>query len=460
MSEITRRTLLTGAATAPLVLAQRGRQPDWTPPNIMLIVADDLGAWMCGCYGSEEIQTPGIDLLARTGTRFNTGYAGSPAGPASRATLLTGLTQAQHGVEASLATGPGSSQVEQAVLPDSFSSRTMVSDLLSGNGWRCGFIGKWGLGDASAPGHGYEYSYMLADDSSSLRDPVVYRNGERAEESGYAPELVTAAAGEFLKAQSPDTRFFLTLSYPGSRAPSNEHPQRFLDMYADAPFRTIGYQPAAANARSGAEALENTVASLRLAAAGVSAFDDQVQALLDVLREHEVWSDTLVVLTSDTGQLLGRHGLWGDGLASDPVNLYEEVMRVPFIWSWPGEVPVEAVRPELVSVYDVLPSLLEACQLPASAPGVLGGRSCLPLATGGLSRDDEPWPTGVYGSYGDAAMARDSRYKLIERNGGQGPNELYDLRTDPRESRNEYANAGFSSVRERLTDRLAGWRSR
>jgi len=425
----------------------------------MLIVADNLGAWMCGCYGNEEIQTPNIDLLARTGTRFHNGYAAAPVGPAARATLHTGMTSSQHGVRAELRTESGEKPTQETRTPASFDGQTMISDLLSDNGWRCGLIGDWGFKADAAPGHGYDFAYTLADGSSPYRDPLVLFNGEQIAESGYLPELMTKAAGEFLDKQGANERFFLTLSYPGSLLPFGEHPQRYRELYAETPFDSIRYHPAAPKALLGAGLLEDPVASLRQVAAGVSALDAEVGALLSMLRDRKVWSNTLVVFTSDTGQLLGRHGLWGDGLGSEPVNMYEEVIRVPTILSWPGEIPVEAMRPEFVSAYDLLPTLLEACQIPASSPGNLCGRSCLERAKGSLSRDLDPWPTAVFASYESAAMIRDSRYKLVERNGGEGPNELYNVVADPLEARNEYGNAQFTVVRERLAERLAEWRT-
>ena len=88
--------------------------------------------------------------------------------------------------------------------------------------------------------------------------------------------------------------------------------------------------------------------------------------------------NTLVLFTGDNGYLLGRHGLWSKGLASDPINMYEEVMRVPIIWSWPGKIPTDAMAPELVSFYDVLPTLCEAAGVTA-ARRTQSDRAQLPL---------------------------------------------------------------------------------
>jgi arylsulfatase A-like enzyme len=166
---------------------------------------------------------------------------------------------------------------------------------------------------------------------------------------------------------------------------------------------------------------------------------------------------TIVILTSDTGVLLGQHGLWGRGLASDPVNMYEPVMGIPMIWSWLGKVPPTNSRPELISSYDLLPTLCEAAGVSSPEGRNLCGRSYLALALNQKLPKKEPWRTAVFGQYRNAEMARDNRYKLILRDEGKTPGELYDLVADAREKTNQYDNPQFVSVRERLAAELAVW---
>ena len=137
--------------------------------------------------------------------------------------------------------------------------------------------------------------------------------------------------------------------------------------------------------------------------------------------------------------------------------MYEEVIQVPMIWNWPGRVPVEGVRPELVSFYDVMPSLCEVAGAPLPARN-LCGRSYAPLAYGRLLPKNAPWRTTVFGHFRNTEMARDNRYKVVLRNQGQGPNEFYDLRMDPREKSNQYDNPLHLTVRDNLTRALEGWR--
>jgi arylsulfatase A-like enzyme len=139
--------------------------------------------------------------------------------------------------------------------------------------------------------------------------------------------------------------------------------------------------------------------------------------------------------------------------------MYEEVIGVPMIWSWPGKVPVEAHVPEMISFYDFLPSICEATG--ADAPQrKLTGRSYAPVAMRQPLPKKEPWNNLVFGHLRNTEMARDKRYKLVLRDEGKGRNELYDLATDPRERTNQYENPQFSTVRERLTRELNAWRTR
>ncbi|MCP5116967.1 MAG: sulfatase-like hydrolase/transferase [bacterium] len=437
---------------------KKGQPKTWEPPNILLITADDLGAWACGTYGNKEIRTPNIDLLARLGTRFRNNYVVTPMDSASRATLYTGLLPSQHGIEDYLTDSPVESPPQgQSAPPESFANETMVSDLLAGAGYNCGYVGKWHMGSDARPGHGYEFTYTLPAGDAAYQDPLMSRNGEEVRESGYVSTLMTKAACEFLEGQSADKRFFLSVNYLNPSRPYEGHPRKFYDQYSGVNFETLGFRTAARNGLRDKQMLEDTVGNLRRYAASVSAMDAEIPVLLEKLREKQLRRNTLLVFTSDNGNLLGRHGLWGAGLASDPANMYDEVMKVPMIWVWPGKVPVEATRPELVSFYDVMPSLLQAAKVTPPDADYFCGRSYLSIAMGGQWKGEEDWPVYLYGEYRDSLMARDRRYKMIVRNQGEGPNELYDLNEDPGELRNRYDNPQYVQVRNRLTEHLDAW---
>lgn len=462
MSRLSRRQFLVRstaggtASSAAGLLAQRRANP--ARPNILLIVADDLAAWMCGCYGNREIRTPNIDLLARLGTRFQNSFVVTPVCSPSRATLFTGRTPMQHGIHDFLTERPIESPPQgQTAPPPSFKDEVMISDILAGEGYNCGYIGKWHMGEDASPGHGYEYAYTMPGGSSPYQNPIMNRDGKPVQEKGYLTDLMTGAACEFLDRQEANQPFFLTVSYLNPHTPYDGHPQKYYDMYADTNFETTGWEPAAPNALREKDLLKDTVGNLRKCAASTTALDDQIPLLLAKLREHKLWRNTLIVFTGDNGYLLGRHGLWSKGLASDPINMYEESMQVPMIMSWPGKIPVEGARPELVSYYDVLPTLCAAASAPLPAGRNLCGRSYLPLAMGHPLPKNETWPSTVFGHYRNTQMARDNRFKLLIRNDGEGPNELYNLRVDPREKRNEYDNQQFVTVRDRLRGQLNDW---
>ena len=192
----------------------------------------------------------------------------------------------------------------------------------------------------------------------------------------------------------------------------------------------------------------------------MTALDDQIPALQRKLLAKGLFEDTILVFTSDSGALLGRHGLWADGLASDPINMYDEAMQVPMIWQWAGHVPVHSARPELVSLYDFLPTVCDVAGVNAPSGKNLCGRSYLPLVLNKPLPKKEPWDDVVFGQFRDTEMVRDKYYKLVVRNKGEGSNELYDMRKDSRERNNRYSEPGFVTVRDELSKRLAAWRGK
>ena len=448
------------AAAAPLMAQRKRAAAAPVRPNIVLVVADDLAAWMLGCYGNREIRTPNIDLLARAGTRFANNFVVTPICSASRATLFTGRVPRQHGIHDFLSTKPIENPPQgQKEPPASFAQETMISDVLAANGYACGYIGKWHMGSDTKPGHGYSHTYTFDGGSSPYQNPTMYLNGERRQEQGYLTEITTEGATRFLDQQQAGKPFFLTVSYFNPHTPYSGHPQKYYDMYANTNFETVGWESPAPNALREKDLLKDTVGNLRRCAASTTALDDQIPALLKKLDEKGLRDNTLVVFTGDNGFLLGRHGLWSKGLASDPINMFEEVVQVPMIWNWRGKIPAEGVRPELVSFYDFVPTLCDVAGVEAPNRN-LCGRSYLPLATGRSLAKKDAWPGTVFGHFRNTEMARDRYYKLVLRDGGTGPGELFDLRTDPREKANHYDNPQYLTVRGRLTNELAAWRKR
>ena len=453
---VTRRSFL-GSAAAPL-LAQKAAPA--VRPNVLLILADDLADWMLGCYGNREIRTPNIDLLARQGMRFQNSFVCTPICSPSRATLMTGRTPRQHGIHDFLTDSPIADPPQgQKGVPDSFAKEIMLSDLLAGAGYRCGYVGKWHMGSDDAPGHGF--SWTATAPGRTYSNPEYSVNGKKTPREGFLTGLNTQYALEFLDGQKGSKQpFFLTAAYLNPHTPYSGHPQKYYDMYAGTKFDSIGWEPKAPNALRERNLMDDPVGNLRKCAASVTALDDQIPALLKGLDERGLRENTLVIFTGDNGFLLGRHGLWSKGLASDPINMYEESVRVPMLWHWRGKIPPESMRAETVSFYDFLPTVCEATGVASPAGRNLCGRSYWSLAQNRTPERANPWPRTVFCSFRNTEMARNERFKLVLRNDGAGPNELFDLKGDPREKANRYEDAGFLTVREELTKALAAWRAR
>jgi arylsulfatase A-like enzyme len=450
-----RRTFLAGGLALPAI-ARKERPVE--RPNVLLIVAHGLGSWMLGCGGNREIQTPNIDELAQVGARFQNHLVCTPASSPSLATLLTGRVPRQHGIQDFLTGEPLENPPQgQAGAPPSFRNEVMLSDVLAGDGYECGFVGSWQMGDDRTPQHGFRF-WCAIDGELNYQNPRMILNGQPVSEKGYLTELLTAKAGVFLEQQNSSKPFFLTVSYPNPHPPYEGHPVRYCDKYAKATFETSGWEPAAANALRGKEYLKDAVANSRKTAAAVTALDDQIPQLLAKLHQRGVSENTVVVFTSTNGYLLGRHGLWSGGLASEPINMYEEVAVAPMIWCWLGHIPAQNLRPELVSTYDFVPTVCDLLSLDPPTGRNLCGRSYLSPLTGKPLAKKSPWRGIVFGHYRNTEMARDSRFKLVLRNNGSGPNEFFDLADDAREKVNQSDNPKYLVDRAQLTRALDAWR--
>ncbi|HZO54238.1 MAG TPA: sulfatase-like hydrolase/transferase, partial [Bryobacteraceae bacterium] len=148
---------MAAAAALPAFAQRKGAAQQ--RPNILLILADDLADWMLGCYGNKEIRTPNIDLLARSGMRFQNSFVCTPICSPSRATWFTGRTPRQHGIHDFLTANPIEKPPQgQKDVPASFANEVFLSDLLKQGGYRTGYIGKWLMGNDQQPGHGFDWT--------------------------------------------------------------------------------------------------------------------------------------------------------------------------------------------------------------------------------------------------------------------------------------------------------------
>ncbi len=377
--KLTRRHLFLGSLALP---AFAGKKPAVETPHIVLILAENVPAWMLGCYGNKEVRTPNIDRLSQTGTRLMNHIAAHADAAAARATLLTGT--------------------------------------LAGGG-----------------------------------API----GKMLSSAGYTAHAAqgSAEAVQMLDGEAGAKPFLLTVTLAGF-APPYAGAEAFEGQYAASAMETFEQVPAAATITSGKEMFGGTlVGSLRKAAAAVSALDAEVGRITAKLSQKKLLDNALVIFTSPTGTLVGRHGLWGGTAGSNPPNFFEEVIATPMIWVWPSRVAPGNTRPELVGGADLAPTLSEltGAALPA---GNNPGRSYLPLVQNKPLPKKQPWRRALFVTDGRAGVARDDRYKLVLRDDGKGPNELYDLVADGRERVNQYDNPEFLTVRTQLAGELTRWR--
>lgn len=389
---VTRRSFFFGSLALPALAAKTAKKKvEAQRPGILLILADELPAFMLGSYGNKQVLTPNLDTLAQMGMRFSNHFACAPGAAAGRNTLLTGATPMQLG-------DAGTLSAQDVALPKI-------------------------LGDAGYP----------------------------------CQEGDGKAAVQFLDGQSAGKPFFFIMNCPTLRPPYDAVPQQFIDLYAAEPFD--GYAPdlPAAGAADGREMLRNILGNVKKAAATVSYVDDAVKPVLAKLRAKGLSNNTLVIFTACTGALWGRHGLWDSANASDPPNMFDEAVATPMIWSWPGHIPAIAHRPELVSAYDFVPSVCDLLSLEVPARN-LCGRSYVPLAEVKELPKKAPWAMAVCAHMGSTDMSRENRYKLVSRNDGKGPNELYDLVTDPTEKQNQAENQQFLTVHNELAGILDKWK--
>jgi arylsulfatase A-like enzyme len=452
---VNRRTVLLAAlfvlAVAPARAAEAAR-----PPNVVLIVADDLGYGDIGAYGG-DIPTPRIDSIARGGVRFTDGYVTAPVCNPSRAGLMSGRYQQRWGQEMNDQTQPPDG-APRTSLPQ---TETTLGAALRAQGYQTKAIGKWHLGmqpgyhpldrgfdefygmasgtryvDKSWPGvHVYE-NLMRFDrgepkgDGESEDPERLARRGlldgrEPAQLEKYLTEQLADEAVDFIE-RNRAKPFFLYLAFYAPHAPlevTDEYYRRF---------------PHVADERK------------RIHAAMIAALDDGVGRVLDEIEAIGAAADTIVVFTSDNG---GPEVTDADGRCNAPWvghkrELYEGGIRLPFIVRWPARLAAGTTYSEMVSTLDLMPTFLAAAGAPAPEGRSLDGTDLLPFVTGertGAPHDRLFWRSGPNGA------ARAGRYKLLV---AGAVVRLYDLETDPRET------ADLSAKKPELLAELhAAWKA-
>ncbi len=420
-------SLAVAAALAPALRAEPAAAP---PPNIIFILADDLGYGDLGCYGQREIQTPNIDRLAREGMRFTQFYAGAPVCAPSRTVLMTGKNTGH-------ATIRGNAKVN--LKP----SDVTVAEVLRRGGYATGLSGKWGLGTEGSEGsplhkgfdhffgyvdqtmaHNYYPAFLVRDGRRvPLRNvvphPGRYGQGVATVRLDYAPDLIAADAYDFIE-RNRDRPFFLYLSQILPHANDERKPDG---------MEVPDYGPYARRDWPGPE---------KGYAAMVTRLDDEVGRVMAELKRLGLEDRTLVIFTSDNGP---HHEGGYDpaffhsagrlrGLKRD---VYEGGIREPMIARWPGHIAAGSETDQVGYFGDFLATAAELAR--QETPPGLDSISLVPTLLGHPAAQEQH--RFLYWEFyeGESSQAvRMGNWKAVRIPMLTGPIQLYDLARDPGET--------------------------
>ncbi|SHE58043.1 arylsulfatase [Fodinibius roseus] len=455
-------------------------------PNIIYILADDLGYGDIGAYGQEKIETPNIDALAQNGMTFIRHYSGAPVCAPARYMLMTGRHPGHayiRGNDEWVARGDVWNYEKMAANPALEGQRPIpdstitIAEVLQQAGYKTAAIGKWGLGAPFTEGvpnnQGFDFffGYNGQRQAHSYYPIYLWRNNQRValsnelvpphqglpegadpydsesyarfhEQPDYAPELMGREALRFIEANR-DTSFFL---YFATNIPhvSLQAPRRWIEHYRE---KFGDEEPYVSEDRGGR--VQYTPARYPNAtyAAMISYLDEQVGQLVAKLKELGEYENTLIIFTSDNGPLNGlgvspeyfdSAGPFSNQNGRVKGSVHEGGIRVPMIASWPAQIEAGSTSDHLSAFWDIMPTLSEVAG--TEPPGHIDGISFLPVLQG--NEEDQPRHDYLYwefpASSGQQAV-RMGRWKGIRQNIMSEDNldiELYDLEEDTREERN------------------------
>jgi arylsulfatase A-like enzyme len=395
-----------------LALAQQGQ------PNIVIILADDLGYGDVAQNGCPDYATPNIDSLATNGVWCSNGYVTHPVCSPSRAALMTGRYQQRFGHE---------NQVEDAAPNPGLPMQELpLPQMLKSAGYVCGAIGKWHLGWALnfRPTHrGFdEYFGFLGVDSRYYNAQIMLGDNTFVTESAYLTEAFTREAVSFINRHATEP-FFLYLAYNAVHGPWDTPPETYMNRVANI-----------------------TDPQRRVYAAMVVALDDGVGQVLQTLQAQNLLDKTLIFFLSDNGapgtgftRNYPLRGYKGDEL--------EGGIRVPFAIQWTGRLPANIIYNEPVSSLDIVPTSAAAAGIPLPTDRVYDGLNLIPYLSGqpspprtlfwrwfSLGQNGPPPPPGA--PLSTIYAVRSGPLKLVRERASFRPLELYNLASDIGESQN------------------------
>ena len=401
-------------------------------PNIIVILADDMGYGDLGCQGTvEDVRTPHIDTLAEHGVRFTQAYVTAPQCGPSRAALLSGRYQNRFGFESN----------EWAYNPGMPRSVSLISERLKEQGdYATGYIGKWGITSkrhSYPPKRGFDESYWGQDgniyfpDTPSKYNTQMKRGMEPIELDTYSTDAFGREAIDFIE-RHEDEPFFLLISYITPHEPM-EAKESDLERFAhiEDPLR-------------------------RTTLAMIACMDDNVGNMLELLKEKGLEEDTLIFFLSDNG------GYPGNGSLNTPYRgtksqMLEGGIHVPFLMQWKGQLPEGKVYEEVVSSLDIVPTTLAVAGVEAQPEWQLDGVNLLPYIVGradGVPHETLFWRYKAWSKKPeqDGWAIRKGEWMLVRNGWAKAAPALYHLADDP-EQREDLSR----TQPERYDDMLKLW---
>ncbi len=417
------------------------------PPNVVVILVDDLRWDDIGVAGHPWAQTPAIDQVSREGVRFLNAFATTPLCSPSRAAILTGQYAHTNGIIDNTARDAASHQLGTFAIP------------LKGAGYQTGFFGKWHMGNDDSRRPGWTHWVSMKGQGEAI-NPKLNVDGERLEASGYVTDVLTDYVVKFMK-QSQGKPFMVFLAHKalhpnmqqsddGSVAPVRGQgagfvpAERHRGRYANA---VVPRRPNATVPVTGKPALQRTIEGLpplgpatgtpdkdvRDRLEMLLGVDESLQRIRQVLGEMGELDNTVLIVTSDHGYFYGEHGLNEERRLA-----YEETVRIPLIIRFPRMARAGTTPAQMAQIIDVAPTVLALAGVPDTVPRQ--GRSLVPLLEGSPTNwrssvlfeyyTDRVFPRALDMGY---QAVRTERHKYIHYVDLPGMDEIYDLEADPNE---------------------------
>ncbi|MCX6326697.1 MAG: arylsulfatase [Bacteroidia bacterium] len=433
------------AMCAPLVIMScTPNQKNEPKPNIIFILADDLGYGDLSCYGQEKFSTPNIDRLAKEGILFTQNYSGCTVSAPSRCSLMTGLHTGHTFIRGNKEVSP------EGQLPLPADSYT-IAEMVKTQGYTTGAFGKWGLGKPGSEGDpnfqgfdeffGYNCQRLAhnyyPDHLWHNQEKVILSENEGANKGSYGPDLIHKAALKFMETNK-DKPFFL---FYASIIPHAElfAPEKYMEMFRgkfDPEKSFIGIDSGPQFRQGGYGSQPESHAAF---AAMIHLLDDQVGELMVKLKELNLDKNTLIIFSSDNGPHKeggGDPGYFNSngGLRGFKRDMYEGGIRLPMLASWPGHIKPGVKSDHIAAFWDVMPTIADVTGI--KTPSGIDGISFLPTLLGKKQKKHD-YLYWEFHEQGGKIAIRMGDWKAVRNNidkDPQGSTELYDLSSDRSET--------------------------